>query len=74
MKTSKSRVALLMALLAAGALFFSYTTPAQAASLAITSVKEAHGYLCVRFCGSHCHHHGHVWCGGYEHFWCPGHH
>lgn len=26
-----------------------------------------------RFCGHHCHHHGHVWCDGYSHWYCPGH-
>lgn len=47
--------------------------PTQAATL-FEQVATLHEHLCTRFCGHHCHHHGHVWCGGYEDFWCPGHH
>jgi len=47
--------------------------PTQAATL-FEQVATLHEHLCTRFCGHHCHHHGHEWCGGYEHFWCPGHH
>ncbi|WP_147263653.1 hypothetical protein [Roseimicrobium gellanilyticum] len=32
-------------------------------------------HICgTRFCGQHCHHHGHVWCDGHAHWYCPGHH
>lgn len=55
-------------------LLVAFTPSTQAAVVGVT--KQAASslmHLCTRFCGSHRHHHGHEWCGGYQHYWCPGH-
>jgi hypothetical protein len=52
----------------------AFAMPAQAVSLLEQATSTLRDHLCTRFCGHHCHHHGHVWCGGHEDFWCPGHH
>jgi hypothetical protein len=50
------------------------TTPS---GIAETMRRRGHGggdHVCgTRFCGHHCHHHGHVWCDGHSHWYCPGH-
>lgn len=64
---------LLTLLLPASALtavvLFAVAPPATAAAADNGPVS----HTTQRFCGSHCHHHGHYWnCGGYT-YYCCGH-
>jgi hypothetical protein len=48
---------------------FAAATPATATASDNGPVSHTEN----RFCGSHCHHHGHYWsCGGYT-YYCCGH-
>lgn len=50
-------------------------TPSQTSPETMRRRGRGRGHICgTRFCGHHCHHHGHVWCDGHNHWYCPGHH